>query len=289
MDALSATFSPAFAQRALLEIVLVGILCGVVGVHVVLRRLSFFAMTMGHATFPGVALAALLGVNLLLGAGAFGVVLVLLVVAVGAQRRIDDTSAIGVVLAGGFALGVLLVSFGPDQNRDLAAFLVGSLVTVQRADLIITAGATVAVLAVLAALHKELVLGAFDRAGLVAQGYPALRLDLVLLLCLQTTLVACVPAVGTFLSVALLAAPAAAARLWTDRVGSTMALAVAFAVGSGVLGLAISQNVRVAAGGAIVLVATAVFVVSLLIAPRHGLLARLRARRVELDAEPALG
>lgn len=286
MDALLTTFSPDFARRALLEIVLVGVLCGVVGVHVVLRRLSFFAMTMGHATFPGVALAALLGVNLLLGAGAFGVVLVLLVVAVGAQSRIDDTSAIGVVLAGGFALGVVLVSFGPDQNRDLAAFLVGSLVTVQRTDLVITAVAGAVVLAVLAAFHKELVLGAFDRSALVAQGYPALRLDLVLLLCLQTTLVACVPAVGTFLSVALLAAPAASARLWTDRLGPTMALSVAFAVGSGVVGLAISQNVRVAAGGAVVLVATAVFLASLVLSPRHGLLARLRAPR-PVEAEPA--
>jgi ABC-type Mn2+/Zn2+ transport system permease subunit len=270
----------AFVQRALLEVVLVGVLCGVVGVHVVLRRLSFFAMTMGHATFPGVALTALLGVDLLLGAAGFGVLLVLLVVAVGAQRRVDETSAIGVVLAGGFALGVLVVSAGAGggDSRDLAAYLVGSVVTVQARDLVVTALGGVVVLGLLAALHKELVLGAFDRQALEAQGYPVRSLDVVLLLCLQLTLVACVPAVGTFLSVALLAAPPRPARLWTDRVGPTIALAVVFAVGSGVAGLLVSLVVRVAAGGAVVLAAATVFVVSLLLAPRHGLLPRLVLR-----------
>jgi ABC-type Mn2+/Zn2+ transport system permease subunit len=269
---------PAFAQRALVEVVLVGVLCGVVGVHVLLRRLTFFAMTMGHATFPGVAVAALLGVDLLVGAAGFGVLLVLLVVAIGAQRRVDETSAIGVVLAGGFALGVLVLSAGAGDSRDLTAYLIGSLVTVQTSDLVLTAVGAVVVLGLLAALHKELVLGAFDRQALESQGYPVRALDIVLLLCLQLTLVASVPAVGTFLSVALLAAPAAAARLWTDRLGPTIGLAVLFAVGSGVVGLLVSLAVRVAAGGAVVLAATLVFVVSLLLSPRHGLLSRLGVR-----------
>lgn len=272
---MTGVLEPAFAQRALVEVVLVGMLCGVVGVHVLLRRLTFFAMTMGHATFPGVAVAALLGVDLLVGAAGFGVLLVLLVVAIGAQRRVDETSAIGVVLAGGFALGVLVLSAGAGDSRDLTAYLIGSLVTVQTSDLVLTAAGAVVVLGLLAALHKELVLGAFDRQALESQGYPVRALDVVLLLCLQLTLVASVPAVGTFLSVALLAAPAAAARLWTDRLGPTIALAVVFAVGSGVAGLFVSLVVRVAAGGAVVLAATLVFVVSLLLSPRHGLVSRL--------------
>lgn len=275
---MTSLLEPAFAQRALVEVVLVGVLCGVVGVHVLLRRLTFFAMTMGHATFPGVAVAALLGVDLLVGAAGFGVLLVLLVVAIGAQRRVDETSAIGVVLAGGFALGVLVLSAGAGDSRDLTAYLVGSLVTVQTSDLVLTAVGAVVVLGLLAALHKELVLGAFDRQALESQGYPVRALDVVLLLCLQLTLVASVPAVGTFLSVALLAAPAAAARLWTDRLGPTIALAVVFAVGSGVVGLLVSLVVRVAAGGAVVLAATLVFVVSLLLSPRHGLVSRLGVR-----------
>jgi manganese/iron transport system permease protein len=278
------TFSDGFARRALLEAVMVGGLCGVVGVHVLLRRLPFFTMALGHATFPGVVLAALLGVNLFLGATLFGAVVVLVVALLGARERVDETSAIGVTLSGAFALGVLLLSAQAGFSRDLAAFLVGSIVTVQHGDLVTTAVAGAAVLGVLAVLHKELVFGAFDRGGLAALGYPVLALDVTLLLVVEVTLVTSIPAVGTILAVALIVAPAAAARLWTERLGATMAVAAAIGVASGVVGLAISQHWRVAAGAAIVLVAATLFTVSLLVAPRHGLLAR---RRVSRPGAPA--
>ena len=276
MSDLLGTFADGFARRALLEAVMVGGLCGVVGVHVLLRRLPFFTMALGHATFPGVVLAALLGVNLFLGASLFGAVVVLVVALLGARERVDETSAIGVTLSGAFALGVLLLSAQAGFSRDLAAFLVGSIVTVQRGDLVTTAVAGAAVLGVLAALHKELVLGAFDRGGLAALGYPVLALDVAVLLLVEVTLVTSIPAVGTILAVALLVAPAAAARLWTERLGATMALAAALGAASGVIGLAISLQWRVAAGATIVLVAAALFAVSLVVAPRHGLLARRR-------------
>jgi manganese/iron transport system permease protein len=263
---------------------MVGGLCGVVGVHVLLRRLPFFTMALGHATFPGVVLAALLGVNLFLGATLFGAVVVLVVALLGARERVDETSAIGVTLSGAFALGVLLLSAQAGFSRDLAAFLVGSIVTVQHGDLVTTAVAGAAVLGVLAVLHKELVFGAFDRGGLAALGYPVLALDVTLLLLVEVTLVTSIPAVGTILAVALIVAPAAAARLWTERLGATMAVAAAIGVASGVVGLAISQHWRVAAGAAIVLVAATLFTVSLLVAPRHGLLAR---RRVSRPGAPA--
>jgi manganese/iron transport system permease protein len=278
------TFSDGFARRSLLEAVMVGGLCGVVGVHVLLRRLPFFTMALGHATFPGVVLAALLGVNLFLGATLFGAVVVLVVALLGARERVDETSAIGVTLSGAFALGVLLLSAQAGFSRDLAAFLVGSIVTVQHGDLVTTAVAGAAVLGVLAVLHKELVFGAFDRGGLAALGYPVLALDVTLLLLVEVTLVTSIPAVGTILAVALIVAPAAAARLWTERLGATMAVAAAIGVASGVVGLAISQHWRVAAGAAIVLVAATLFTVSLLVAPRHGLLARRRVGRPEAPA-----
>jgi ABC-type Mn2+/Zn2+ transport system permease subunit len=272
--------SAAFLQRALIEAVLVGAICGVVGVHVLLRRLPFFAMAMGHATFPGVVLASLLGVDLLLGAGAFGLAVVLAVGLLGAVRRVEETSAIGIVLSGSFAFGVLLIGTQAGFSRDLTAFLVGSIVTVQQGDLVLTAVAGCLVLLALALLHKELVLGAFDRGALVALGYPALALDLGFLVILEITVVTAVPAVGTVLSVALIAAPAATARLWTDRIGPSMVVAGIVGAASGVAGLAISTAWRVAAGPTIALVTAGCFAASLLAAPRHGLLARaLRARR----------
>jgi ABC-type Mn2+/Zn2+ transport system permease subunit len=265
-------FGDGFARRALLEAVMVGGLCGAVGVHVLLRRLPFFTMALGHATFPGVVLAALAGISLFAGAAAFGAVVVVVVALLGARDRVDDTSAVGVTLSGAFALGVLLLSAQAGFSRDLTAYLVGSIVTVQPADLATTAAVGAAVLAVLAALHKELVLGAFDRGGLAALGYPVLALDVVLLLVIEAVVVT------SILAVALIVAPAATARLWTERLRATMALAATLGAASGVVGLAISLQWRVAAGATIVLVAAAAFAVSLVVAPRHGLLARAPSR-----------
>jgi ABC-type Mn2+/Zn2+ transport system permease subunit len=285
MSALIDSLSSSFFQRALLEAVMVGVVSGVVGVHVLLRRLPFFAMAMGHATFPGVVLASLLGLDLLLGAGAFGLVVVVAVAALGATRRVDETSAIGIVLSGAFALGVLLIATQAGFSRDLAAFLVGSIVTVQPGDLVLTAAAGALVLLTLALLHKELVLGAFDRTAVAALGYPAFALDLAFLVLLEITVVTAVPAVGTILSVALIAAPAATARLWADRIVPSMVLAAAVGAASGVAGLGISTVWRLAAGPTIALVAAGCFGLSLLVAPGHGVLAK--ARRARRPAAPA--
>jgi manganese/iron transport system permease protein len=290
MSWLTATFTDSFAQRALLESVMVGIVSGVIGVHVLLRRLPFFTLAMGHATFPGVVLAALLGVNLLLGSGIFGMLVVVAVALLGARDRIDDTSAIGVVLAGAFALGVLLLSAQSGFSKDLSAYLVGSIVTVQTVDLVITAITGVIVLGTLGALHKELVLGAFDREGLTALGYPAVTLDIVMLLLIELVVVTSVPAVGTILSVALIAAPAATARLWTNRLGLTMLLSGALGALSGVVGLVLSRNLNIAAGATIVLVAAGFFGISLVVAPRHGAIPRrLLQRRPRRGTAAAAG
>jgi len=256
-----------YARRALIEALLVGALCGLVGVHVVLRRLSFFTMAMTHATFPGVVLAALVGVDLLLGSGLFGVLVVLGVSWLTTRPRSESAAAVGVVLSAGFALGVALLSAQAGFTRDLSAYLVGSIVTVQAGDLVKTALVLAAVALTLALVGKELVFGAFDRGGMVAAGYPAGRLDLLLLLVVELTVVTSVPAVGTIQAVALIVAPAAAARLWSDRIGPTTALAVLLGMASGVVGLAVSQAYEVAAGAAIVLAACGFFVLSVVVAP----------------------
>ena len=289
MSWLAGTFADDFARRALVEAVLAGGLCGAVGVHVLLRRLPFLTVALAHATFPGAVLAALLGLNLLLGAGLFGVLVVVVVVGLGTRDRVEETSAIGVVLAGAFALGVLLLSAQAGFTKDLAAFLVGSILTVQRGDLVAAAITGAVVLVVLAALHKELVLGAFDRGGLAALGYPVAGLDLALVLCLQLTLVSALPALGAMLAVALVVAPAATARLWTDRLGTTMVLAPCLGVAAAVAGLTVSQHVRAAAGATIVLVAAALFGLSLLLAPRHGLVSRLWRGHLPVDQEAVSG
>ena len=207
----AAVFGDGFARRALVEAVLVGALCGLVGVLVVLRRLAFFTQSMTHATFPGVVLAALLGGNLLLGTGAFGVLLVVAVAWLWSRPDADENSVVGVVLSAGFALGVALLSAQAGFTKDLSAYLIGSILTVDRSDILTTAAVLLAVVLLLAAVGKELLLGTFDRGALLAMGYPARLLDVVALLMIEATIIAAVPSVGTILSVALIVAPAATA------------------------------------------------------------------------------
>jgi len=269
---------------AVVEAVLVGAIGGVVGVHVMLRRLPFFVVAMSHAMFPGVVLASVLGISLFLGGTTFGLVVVAGVAAIGASRVLDQSSAIGVVLAGAFAFGVLVLSAQPGSSRDLSAFLVGSIVTVTPGDVATTIIGGGLVLVVLAAVHKELVASAFDPAGSAALGYPVRRLDIVVLTAVTVTMATTIPATGTLLSVALLTVPALTARLWTNRVGPMMAVAAGVGAASGLLGLAASTLWRIAAGGAIGLAAGALFAVSLaitsLFATTAGVGVRRRVRQV---------
>jgi ABC-type Mn2+/Zn2+ transport system permease subunit len=250
-------------RRALLEAVLIGVVAGVVGVHVVLRRLPFFVVAMSHATFPGVVIASTLGISLYIGGTAYGLLVVAAVLVLGASRVLDDASVIGVVLAGSFALGVLILSAQPSSSTDLSAFLVGSVLTVTPGDITTTVIVGSLVLAVLALLHKELVFGAFDRGGARALGYRAWVLDAVVLVAVTLTMVTAIPAVGTLLAVALLTVPALTARLWADRLGPTIAIAAFVGGLSGLLGLFAAAIWSIAAGGAIALATGGCFLVSL--------------------------
>ncbi|HEV8296224.1 MAG TPA: metal ABC transporter permease [Acidimicrobiales bacterium] len=266
-------------RRALIEAVLVGALCGVVGVHVVLRKLPLYTITVAHATFPGIVLAAIAGIGELVGGLGFAAVLVLVVYATGADRRLDSSATVGVALAGSLGLGVMLQSAQAGFTKDLTAVLVGSILTVDRSDLVITVVVGLAVLGTLAATHKELVFRAFDPAGAEAVGYPR-RLDLALLAAVAATVVATVPAVGTILAVALLAVPPMTARLVTTRVGSAMAVAAVYGAASGFLGLTASAEWDVAAGASIALAAAALFAVTWAVVSAADRVSARRARRV---------
>ncbi len=247
--------SPLF-RRAVAEAALVGALCGVVGVHVLLRRLPFFALALSHSTLPGVVLASIVGVSLYLGGLAGAGALVVAVAVLGSARRLDHTTAIGVALSVAFAAGVLLQTARPAASTDLTAFLVGDVLTVSADDLVVTVAVGLAVVAVLAALHKDLVFTAFDPQGAAAAGYRVPRVELVVLGLIGVTVVTSIPAVGTILVVALLVTVPLAARRWTERLGLAMVLAAGIGALSGAGGLAISAQWDVAAGAAVVLVAT---------------------------------
>jgi ABC-type Mn2+/Zn2+ transport system permease subunit len=249
-------------ERAVIELVLVGALAGLVGVHVVMRRLSFFTMALTHATFPGVVAASILGVNLLLGGVATGAVIALGVAALSRRRGQDAAAATGVLLSGGFALGAALVATQSGFSRDLSSFLVGSILTVSDTDLLITAIVLAVVAATLLLASRPLLYTGFDPAGARAAGLAVGVWDVVLLLTIQVVVVTLVPAIGTILALSLIVAPAAAARIWSGRLPVITAVAVALAIGSGLTGLFISSQWNVAAGAAVSLTATAALLVS---------------------------
>ncbi len=265
-DLLVEPFSTDYMRRALVELVLLGVLGGVVGVYVLLRRLAFITEVVQHAVFPGIAVAFVVGQSLLAGALASGALAVALL-AVGSRRRqIDADALMALLIATFFAFGVVVVSRGTGFQSDLTALLFGRILSVDQRELIDTAVVAVVCLLVLAALHKELVLRAFDPIGAEAAGYPIAALDLVLNLVVMLTIVAAVRALGTVLVVAFVVTPAATARLLVRRIGPMMVVAVAFAGLCGWLGLVVSyqgsvhHGWRLASGATVVMCLTVGFV-----------------------------
>jgi ABC-type Mn2+/Zn2+ transport system permease subunit len=249
-------------HRAIAEVVLAGALAGLVGVQVVLRRLSFFTMALTHATFPGVVAATLIGVDVLAGGIVAGAVVALGVAALSRRPGQNASAATGVLLSAGFALGAGLVATRSGFSRDLSSLLVGSILTVSGPDLFLTVIVLVVLTGVLVACARPLAYVGFDPTGARAAGFRTGAWDIVLLLTIEVAVVTVVPAVGTILAIALIVAPAAAARQWTSRVPAITALAIAFAVTGGLFGLYASSRWNVAAGAAIALTVTAMLVLS---------------------------
>lgn len=261
-----------FFQHALVASMLIGILCGVVGTYVVLRGYAFLGDALAHATFPGVAVAYLLGTSILGGALVAGLVTAFLIGGVSRSRRVSNDSAIGVLFAGAFALGVMLISRIRSYRKDLSSLLFGNVLGVSTADLIIICAMGALILALVLVFYRALLLAAFDPIYSASLGYPTWLLDFLLLGVLTLTIVVCLQVVGNVLVVAMILTPSAAARLLTDRVPAMMALGACIGALSAVLGLFISYPAELAPGATIVIVATAIFFLALLFSPRQGYL-----------------
>ncbi len=267
-----------FMRRALAEVILMGAVTGAIGAFIVLRGLSFIGDALSHAIFPGIVIAFLLDQSIFAGALIFGVATSAAIAVVATNRRVKEDSAIGVLFAGTFALGVVLISSSDNFTRDLASFLFGNVLGVTMHDIWLSAAAGAVVILLIVALYKELLITSFDRIAAQAMGLPVFWLDMLLLVMISLTIVVSLRAVGNILVVAMLVTPAAAARLLTDRMPVMIALSAAIGVVSGVAGLFISYHQDVAAGGTIVLVATALFGAAWLFAPGSGVVASRLAR-----------
>ncbi|MFN2197226.1 MAG: metal ABC transporter permease [Anaerolineales bacterium] len=253
----------AFMLRGLAAAVLVGIVCAVVGTYIVLRGMAFFGDALAHAILPGVAVGYLVGngpsdmlfwwalVTAIISAFGIGVI--------SRSTRIREDTAIGIIFAGMFALGIALISTTNNYAVDLTHFLFGNVLGVQARDLLFSAIFGLLVLAMIFFFYKEFLVLSFDSVLATTLRLPTRLLHYLLLVLIAVSIEVALQTVGVALMLAMLVTPAASAYLLTKRLPIMMILAASFSAVSGVIGLYVSYYFGIASGAAIVLACTAFF------------------------------
>lgn len=249
----------AFVQRALLAAVLVALVCASVGVFVVLRGLAFLGDAIAHAAFPGVVIAFLMKINIVIGGSIAAVASALAIGAVARRSGLKEDTAIGVVFSGMFAVGIVLFSSIRTYTGDLLGILFGDVLGVATDQLILAAITAAIVLAALWVIWRQLVFVSFDPIGAAAAGLNTIRYDTLLLGLIGLAIAVSVQIVGVVLVVAMLVTPAATARLLAQDLRALVIGALVVAVVSSIAGIWLSYYVNAASGGTIVLVATTLF------------------------------
>lgn len=252
-----------FMLRGLTAAVLVGMVCAIVGSYVVLRGMAFFGDALAHTILPGVAVGYLVGDGargpLFLGGIAAAVLASLGIGAISQGKRVKEDTAIGIIFAGMFALGIALISTVRSYAVDLTHFLFGDVLGVSNSDLLLTAVLGLLVLLTIVAFYKEFMVISFDQVLAATLRLPVTLLNNLLLVLVAVAIVVALQTVGVALTVAMLVTPAATAGLLTNRLWKMMILAAGIAVGAGIAGLYISFYFSIASGAAIVLACTLVF------------------------------
>lgn len=271
IDLLLDPLSYPFMVRGLIAASLVGVVCAVIGTFIVLRGMAFFGDALAHTILPGIAAGYLVSggareplfwwalVTAVLSAFGIG--------AISRGGRIKEDTAIGIIFAGMFALGIALISTVRSYSVDLAHFLFGDVLGVTGGDLVRMALFSAVILGLVAAFYKEFMVISFDPVLAVTLRLPTRLLEYLLLVLIAVTIVVALQTVGVALMVAMLVTPAATAQLLTRRLPVMMAIAALIGSLSGVVGLYLSYYANIASGAAIVLVTTAVFLVTLALAP----------------------
>jgi manganese/iron transport system permease protein len=258
--------------RGLLASVMVGILCAVMGTYVVLRGMAFLGDAMAHAILPGVAIAFLLHGNLLVGAVIAAVIVALSIGYFSKGGAVKEDTAIGILFAAALSLGVALISSIQTYAVDLSHILFGNVLGVSVSDLWMTAGLGVLVLAAVGLLYKQFLVISFDPILAATLRLPAELLRNLMLVLLALTVVVSLQTVGVGLAAAMLVTPAATAYLLTRRLWPMMLVSAIIGAISSLIGLYLSYYFNIVSGSAIVLTATAIFLVVFLFHPRRGAL-----------------
>jgi ABC-type Mn2+/Zn2+ transport system permease subunit len=257
-------FASPIVARALLELLILSLACGPLGVWVLLYRDAYAAESISHGMLPGLVLAALAGAPLLLGAVAGVIVAAAGIALVARDQRLGTDVGVAVCVSTLLGLGAML-ALAPESPPRLQELLFGDLLGVSGGDLAAAGALAVAVAVALLAGHRSLVLVGFDRGSAPSLGALPLRWELALLVGLAVTTVAAVQGLGNLLLVALVLAPAAAALSMARRLAVVLVLSVALAALSGAAGLVLSFHLELAAGASVALCSVAVALLALLL------------------------
>ena len=253
-----------FFRNALVAATMVGALTGLVGVFVVLRRMSYIGHGMSHAVFGGAVVGYVAGFNFYLAAGIWGLISALLINQTTRRRQIGADAAIGIVTTASFALGVALISRAQSVTRNFDAALFGNLLGVSHTDLWVIAGVLALAIGVVFFLYKQLLFLTFDVEVAPVYGVPAGWIDAVFSLVLAATIIASIRIMGVTLIAASLVIPPVVARLLTDRFAAMLVLSTLIGAAVAFTGMFVSYYFDVASGASIVLLSAGVFIVALL-------------------------
>lgn len=265
-----------FMQRAVVAAILIGAVCSVLSCYLVLKGWSLMGDAVSHAVLPGIVIAFVLGLPLVVGAFAAGLACAVFTGYIKENSRVKEDTVMGIVFSGMFGLGLVLFT-KIETNQHLNHILFGNILGITTADLIqvaIIAGGT---LLIVLARRRDLLLYCFDPQYARAIGLPLSLIHYALLTLLALTIVASLKAVGIILVVAMLVAPGATAYLLSDRFEQMLAIAAAVAIGSSVAGTFVSFHIDGATGPCIVLIQAFVFALAFFFAPRRGVFALRRS------------
>lgn len=248
-----------FFRHGLLVATLVGGLCGLMGVYIVLRRMSYIGHGLSHSVFGGAVVAYLINLNFYIGAGLWGFLSAILINVTARRRNIGADAAIGIITTASFALGVALISKTRSFSRDFEAALFGNILGVTEQDIAVIAAVTVATLLAVIVFYRPLLFATFDPELARVYGVPTHWLDTGFALGLAATIVASMNVVGVTLIAAAIVIPPTTARLLTNSFGWTLILSTVIGALCGFFGMFLSFEYDLASGSAVVLLAAAVF------------------------------
>jgi len=248
-----------FFRHGLWAALMVGALCGVVGVYIVLRGMSYIGHGLSHAAFGGAVVGYVLNINFYLGAGLWGFLAAILIGQVSKRKKIKEDAAIGIITTASFAIGVALISRVRKFTLSFEAALFGNILGITSSDLVVISVVTCMISVLLFLLYKQLLFTTFDKDAARIFGIKTEQVEILFSLILAAAIIVSMNIIGVTMIAAAIVIPAVTARMLTDRFSHMMIGSTLIGSGTAVTGMYLSYYFNAASGATIVLFAASVF------------------------------